>query len=101
MCNDLGGSVDFEVAPTMSERKAHLRNGSIVECPTHKRKRQWKTKVSKPTNKCPVCWACWLADRLETIIYESDLNDLLVFSNAFTKTVKPSTIEYIETKEDE
>jgi hypothetical protein len=85
----------------MVDRRAKTVHGSVVECPTHKRKRAFKTKVSKPTNKCPVCWACWLADRLETSVYEDDLNDLLTFSNAFTKTVKPSTIEYIETKEDE
>ena len=83
------------------KRKATTTHGAITECPTHKRKRQFKSRVSQPTTKCPVCWACWLADRLETNIYQGDLEDLLRFSNAFTTVVKPSSIEYIETEKDE
>lgn len=85
----------------MVDRRARTMHGAIVECLAHKRKRSFKTKSSKPTNKCPVCWACWLADRLETSIYESDMEDLIAFSNAFSKTVKPSSIEFIETGEEE
>jgi len=78
-----------------------MRHGSVVECPTHKRKRAFKTSVAQPKTKCPVCWGCWLADKLETSVYQSDLEDLLRFSNAFTTVVKPSSIEYIETEKDE
>lgn len=72
-----------------------------MECGTHNRKRQWKTKVSQPKNKCPICWAIWLADRLETSVYEDDFHDLIRFSNAFTSVVKPSGIEFVETAKDE
>ena len=78
-----------------------MRHGSIVECGTHKRKRTFKTRASQPTNKCPICWACWLADKLETSIYQDDFQDLIRFSNAFTSVVKPSGIEFIETEKDE
>ena len=85
----------------MASRRALLRHGSLVECGTHKRKRAFKTKVAQPTTKCPICWACWLADRLETSVYEDDFQDLIRFSNAFTTVVKPSGIEFIETEKDE
>lgn len=85
----------------MAPRKGRLYHGSIVECITHKRKRQFKTKVSKPSNKCPICWTCWLADRLECSIYEDDFQDLIKFSNAFTTLVKPSGIEFEETEKDD
>jgi hypothetical protein len=78
-----------------------MRHGAIVECGTHKRKRSWKTKVSQPKTKCPLCWAVWLSDRLECSLYEDDFQDLIRFSNAFTTVVKPSGIEFIETAKDE
>ena len=68
----------------MAARKALTRHGAIVECGTHKR-------------KCPVCWACWLSDRLETSIYQDDLEDIFTLSNAFTTVVKPGSIVYEET----
>jgi len=85
----------------MAKRKATMQCGSLTGCPTHKRNRQYKSKLARPTNKCPVCWACWLGDRLETSIYESDMEDLIAFSNAFTTVVKPSSIEYVETIKDD
>lgn len=85
----------------MTDRKANMRHGALVSCEAHKRKRQWKTNVAKPTNKCPVCWAVWLADRSEMSVYESDIKDLIAFSNAFTKVIKPSSIEFIETAKDD
>lgn len=85
----------------MSERKALLKHGAIVECPTHKRKRVWKANVSAPKTKCPVCWAVWLSDRLETNIYEEEFYDLIRFSNTFTKVVKPKGIEFVETAKDD
>lgn len=84
----------------MVDRRALTRYGALIGCESHNRKRTFKRKSPKPTNKCPVCWACWLADKMETIIYNEDVSDLLMFSNAFTKTIKPSTIEFIETAED-
>jgi hypothetical protein len=74
-----------------------MRHGAIVECGTHKRKRTFRTKSTQPKQKCPICWACWLADKLETSIYEDDFQDLIRFSNAFTSVVKPSGIEFVET----
>lgn len=85
----------------MVDRKALLRHGSLVGCKTHNHKRQWKTKAAKPKHKCPVCWACWVADRLQCSVYDDDLKDLLTFSNAFLKTVKASSVEFIETGKDE
>lgn len=85
----------------MVSRKANTLHGAIIECAAHKRKRSFKTKVSQPKTKCPVCWACWLADRLETSVYKEDLDDLFKFSNAFTTVVKTSSVEYVETAKDE
>jgi hypothetical protein len=85
----------------MTTRKATLFNGSLVACATHKRKRTFKPRSTKPTNKCPVCWACWLADRLETSVYKDDLNDIFTLSNAFTTVVKPSGIVFEETSKDD
>jgi len=82
-------------------RKALMRHGALVECGTHGRKRVWKAKTAQPKNKCPICWAVWLADRMEGSIYESDFNDLIRFSNTFTSVVKPSGIEFVETTKDE
>jgi hypothetical protein len=83
------------------KHKAHTKHGAIVECPTHKRKRTFKPKSTQPKTKCPVCWACWLSDRLETMLVREDLEDILRFSNAFTAVVKPTSIEYVETEKDE
>lgn len=77
------------------KRKAILRHGVLVKCGNHKYKRQFKTRVSQPTNKCPICLACWLSDRLETHIYKDDLEDLIKFSNCLGQ-LKPSATEYIE-----
>jgi len=85
----------------MVDRKANMRHGALEGCATHNRKRQWKTNVAKPTNKCPVCWAVWLADRSEMSVYECDIKDMIAFSNAFTRVIKPSSIEFIETEDNE
>lgn len=76
--------------------KALLRNGQLKACLTHKRKRSYKPRVAQPKNKCAVCWLCWLADRTETLVYQSDMEDFIKFSNAFKTTIKPSFIEYEE-----
>jgi hypothetical protein len=81
-------------------REALTRHGAIVSCKVHKYKRAFKTRTTMPTNKCPVCYACWLADRLETSIYQDDLEDLIKFSNTFTTVVKPSSITYTELEKD-
>lgn len=80
------------------KRKAILKHGSLVECGVHKRKRQFRRRSSRPTNKCPICHLCWLADRLETLFYEDDIKDILKFSNTFG-TLKPIAVEYVEKEE--
>lgn len=82
-------------------RKALMKHGAIIECGTHNRKRTFKTKSTQPKNKCPICWACWIADRMETIVTEADFIDLVKFSNAFTNMIKPSGVEFIETAKEE
>lgn len=82
-------------------REAITRHGSIIACGVHKYKRSFKTRTTLPANKCPVCYACWLADKLETSIYQDDLEDLIKFSNTFTGVVKPSSITYTETEKDD
>lgn len=85
----------------MSDRKANVRHGQIVECATHKRKRQWKSRVAKPTNNCPVCWMVYLSDVTDTLLYKEDIEAIIGFSNTFTKIIKPSSIEYNEVAKDE
>ena len=83
------------------QRRAGMRHGQLKECLVHKRKRSYKTRVSQPTNKCPVCWACWFADRTETMLYEDDIADLIKFSNVFQTVLKPSSIEFVEEEVDD
>jgi hypothetical protein len=81
----------------MRERRAKTRHQSVVECEAHKRKKLGRPRGAKPSNGCPVCWMIYLSDHLETPIYVSDVETLISFSNAFTKVIKPSSIEYNET----
>jgi hypothetical protein len=81
-------------------REAIMYGGALKACGKHGKERTYKTKVSRPTNECPVCHAVWLSDRLETSLYESDIEDLIKFSNNFKTTVKPSSIDYVETCEE-
>ena len=71
--------------------KAKFCNGALVECITHKRKRTYKTRNAAPKNKCLACWACWLADRIETSIYQADLDDLV----RLIKNVKLGKMEVV------
>jgi hypothetical protein len=82
----------------MKKRKAILKHDSLVACGVHDKKRQWKRRAARPTNKCPICHLCWLSDRLETLFYKEDIEDMIKFSNLFG-TLKPSSIEYIEEEE--
>jgi len=82
-------------------RTANMRNGQIIECAQHKRKRAWKTRVSKPTNGCVLCWMVYLSDKNDTMLYQDDIENIIAFSNAFPKTIKPSGIEWVETNKDE
>lgn len=84
----------------MKDRQAAVWNGQLQGCPIHDRKRQWKSRVAKPTNKCLICWLVWLADKTDWLLYQEDIEAIIQFSNAFPKGIKPSTIEYIETAED-
>ena len=84
----------------MSMRSAEVYNGTLKSCKKHNKTRKYKTKVSRPTNDCPVCHLVWLSDRLETSFYESDVEDIIKFSNYFKQTVKPSSIEYVEVCEE-
>ena len=84
----------------MAKCKANLRHGAIIACLTHKRKRVFKPKAPMPTNKCPACWACWLADHLETSLYEDDIEALLRFART-VPTTRATSIEYTEEKKDD
>ena len=85
----------------VKEREINMKHGRMDECVKHKRSRQYKVKQSKPTTKCLTCWLVYLSDRLETSLYESDVKDLILFSNTFDKVIKPTSLEYIETKKEE
>ena len=61
--------------------KAKLKHGALAECGEHGRKRTYASAGARPKAKCPVCQMVWLADRLETSLYESDMRDLLKFAN--------------------
>jgi hypothetical protein len=43
----------------------------------------------------------YLADKNDTMLYQDDIENLIMFSNAFQKVIKPSGIEFIETAKDE
>lgn len=81
------------------KRKAILTHGSLTGCGVHNKKRAFKPRVTRPTNKCPICHLCWLADRLEALFYKDDIEDLIKFSNTFG-TLKSSAIEYEETMDE-
>lgn len=85
----------------MSDRVANLIHGRLLECPKHKKGRAYKHKVTKPTSKCLICNLVWLADRLETSIYETDVEDIIKFSNTFQTVIKPSSIKFVETRPDD
>lgn len=70
--------------------KALLRHGSILECPTHEKKRTYHKPV-KPKSRCVVCWLVYLADQLECSLYKDDIAALLKFAKLTTK------IEFEET----
>jgi len=95
-----GGSLK-KIGLKMTSRRSGMRYGQLTGCLTHKRKRTFKTQVSKPTNKCLICWLCWLADRTESMLYADDIEDIIRFSNAFPGTLKPSSIEFVEEAPDE
>lgn len=80
----------------MKKRKAILTHGALTGCGVHNKKRVFKPRSTRPTNKCSICHLCWLSDRLETNFYKSDIEDLIKFSNTFG-TLKFSAIEYEET----
>jgi len=78
---------------------AKVRHGQLIECVTHKRKKQWKDRVPKPTNKCPVCWMVYLSDKTDALIYQEDIEAFISFSNAFPKRIQAASIEYNEVAE--
>jgi hypothetical protein len=43
----------------------------------------------------------YLADKNDTMLYQDDIENIIAFSNAFPKTIKPSGIEWNETAKDE
>ena len=64
---------------------ARTMHGALIGCKTHDKCRTFKTRSTMPKNKCPVCWMVWLSDRLETSIYNYDMEDLCKFANAMNK----------------
>ena len=78
-----------------------VKHGVLVGCPTHKKRRAFKSNVAKPTNDCVVCHLLWLSDRLEASLYSDDVDDIIKFSNAFSAVIKPSSFKYIEEAKDE
>jgi hypothetical protein len=81
-------------------RKAKLRHGALVGCITHKKRRTFKSNASRPSNDCLICHMCWLSDKMQTMLYEDDIEDLIRFSNTFKTIVKINSIEYVEEAED-
>ena len=69
--------------------KAILRHGALEGCATHDKTRTFRKGV-KPRSKCHVCWCVYLADKLETSIYQDDMEAFAKFAG--TKPV----IEYEE-----
>jgi len=70
--------------------EALLCCGALIGCGTHDKKRTFHKPV-KPRNKCEVCWLVYLADKVETVLYQDDMEALFKFAG------KKPTITYTET----
>lgn len=79
---------------------ARIMHGALIGCSTHDRGRTFKTRSTVPRNKCPTCWMVWLSDRLSTVLYDADMEDLCKFSNAMNK-IQFNKINLNEECEDE
>ena len=74
--------------------EALLYCDALVGCGTHDKKRTHGKPV-KPRNSCPVCWCVYLSDKLETSLYQDDMEAIFKFAG------KKPTITYKETFEDD
>ena len=74
--------------------KIKTQHEQIVECVEHGRRRQWRNRVAKPTNKCLACWLIYLADAIDYPTYPEDVEAFIAFSNAFPKKLRASSLQY-------
>lgn len=52
---------------------------ALVGCGTHDKKRTHSRPI-KPRNQCPVCWCVYLSDKLETSLYQDDMEAIFKFA---------------------
>jgi hypothetical protein len=76
----------------MAKLKARFSTtDALLECLTHEK----KSIKQKPTNGCPVCLCLWLHHKMETTIYEDDMDSLIQFATI----VKLTPVERLKDKE--
>jgi len=72
--------------------KAIMRHGALMACGTHDKKRTFRKPV-RPKNKCEVCWCVYLADQLETSVYQDDMEALYRFAGKRPKVTYEETAD--------
>ena len=68
---------------------------ALIGCGTHDKKRT-HARAIRPRNKCEVCWCVYLADKLETSLYQDDMEAIFKFAGKSPKIAYKETFEDAE-----
>ena len=72
--------------------KALMYCDALVGCATHDKRRTHKKPVW-PRNKCEVCWMVALSDKLETSLYQDDMETIFKFAGKTPKITYEETFD--------
>ena len=75
--------------------EALLYCDALIGCGTHDKQRTHKKPV-QPRNKCEVCWCVYLSDKLETSLYQDDMEAIFKFAGKSPKIAYKETFEDAE-----
>ncbi len=71
---------------------ARMHHGRLEACGTHDKQRT-HSKPIRPRNRCSVCWLVYLADQLETVLYQDDMEAMMKFAGKTDKIAYEETCD--------